>query len=78
MYNSNSKNKISHIHQETIQKLQKFTKKNSNSQKITFENLINKLNSSAQNDEKFILMLISTLHKKCSSELLLALLYIIS
>ncbi len=75
MDNFRSHAKTQKLEQETFEKIRQLTptKENTN-----FKNLISKLNSSATIDEKFVLMLISTLHKKCSSELLLALLYIIS
>lgn len=78
MDNLKIKNRTKQLKQETFETLQKLTQNNLKSSKTTFENLINTLNSNAKNDEKFVLMLISMLHKKCSSELLLALLYIIS
>lgn len=67
--------KTQKLEQETFEKIKQLTPAKKN---VNFKNLIDRLNSSSTIDEKFVLILISTLHKKCSSELLLALLYIIS
>lgn len=67
--------KTSQLEYETIAKFEKLAKTKN---ELTLESLINKMNLNATKDEKFILMLISMIHKKCSSELLLALLYIVS
>ena len=75
---SNTISKTSKLEQEayeTINKLKKITK---NSNELTLEFLMDKLNASTNPDEKFVFMLIFMLQKKCSSELLLALLYIVS
>lgn len=75
---SNPTSKTSQLEREaheTINKLKNFAKNNN---ELTLELLMDRLNATTSPDEKFVLMLILMLQKKCSSELLLALLYIIS
>ena len=70
-----SNSKINNLEHETIKQIKKLAQY---SKKLTFDSILEKLSSNTNNDEKFVLMLISILNKKCSSELLLALLYIVS
>ncbi len=75
MESINKNKKTQNLEKETIAQIEKLAL---SSEKTLFETLIDKIDLTTENDEKFILMLISILHKKCSSELTLALLYILS